>query len=147
MGGWENTRSGRHGRPARRGVLLLLLALGVAAGMGFLCVRGAAAGQGAGAAEGPVRAHAASGPYAGHAAHGPAAGHAAHAACVSPYELPGCSPLSHVTPAVLPAPPPAVTAARPGPAPRALPAATGPVRPPGTLARAPDLHALQVLRT
>lgn len=133
MGGWEHTRSGRHGRPARRRVLLLLLALGVAAGMGFLCVRGAAAGQGAGAAERPVRAH---------AAHGPA-----HAACVSPYELPGCSPLSHVTPAVLPAPPPAVTAARPGPAPRALPAATGPVRPPGTLARAPDLHALQVLRT
>ncbi|MEU3467030.1 hypothetical protein ABZ716_03840 [Streptomyces sp. NPDC006687] len=66
---------------------------------------------------------------------------------MSPYELPGCSPLSHVTPAVLPAPPPAVTAAPPGPAPRALPAATGPVRPPGTLARAPDLHALQVLRT
>ncbi|MFD5421671.1 hypothetical protein ACFWJT_27015 [Streptomyces sp. NPDC127069] len=66
---------------------------------------------------------------------------------MSPYEAPGCSPLSHVTPAVLPAPPPAVTAARPGAAARALPAAPGPVRPPGTLARAPDLHALQVLRT
>ncbi|MFF4641647.1 hypothetical protein [Streptomyces sp. NPDC001389] len=138
MGGWEHTRSGHHGRHARRGVLLLLLALGVAAGMGFLCVRGAAAVQGAGAAEGPVRAY---------AAHGTYAGHAAHAACVSPYEPPGCSPLSHVTPAVLPAPPPAVTAAPPGPAPRALPATTGPARPPGTLARAPDLHALQVLRT
>ncbi|GAA0275848.1 hypothetical protein GCM10010302_11820 [Streptomyces polychromogenes] len=135
MGGWEHTRSGRHGRPARRGVLLLLLALGVAAGMGFLCARGGADAPAARTAEGPVRA------YAAHGSHG------AHAACAAPHELPGCSPLSHVTPAVLPAPPPAVTAARPGPAPGALPAATGPVRPPGTLARAPDLHALQVLRT
>ncbi|MFD8143838.1 hypothetical protein [Streptomyces sp. NPDC059708] len=135
MGGWEHTRSGRHGRPARRGALLLLLVLGVAAGMGFLCVRGGADVPGARAAEGPVRAYAAHGPYD------------AHATCVAPHELPGCSPLSHVTPAVLPAPPPAVAAAPPGPAPRALPAATGPVRPPGTLARAPDLHALQVLRT
>ncbi|MEU3913812.1 MULTISPECIES: hypothetical protein [Streptomyces] len=138
MGGWEHTRSGRHGRPARRGALLLLLALGVAAGMGFLCVRGGTDGPGPRAAEGPVRA------YAAHTAHDPSG---AHATCVSPYEAPGCSPLSHVTPAVLPAPPPAVTAARPGAAARALPAAPGPVRPPGTLARAPDLHALQVLRT
>ncbi|MEU8435144.1 hypothetical protein AB0F18_19905 [Streptomyces sp. NPDC029216] len=108
---------------------MLMLALGVVAGVGFLCVRtGAAAPSG----EGPVRVY---------AAHGP------HAACVSPYDLPGCSPHSHATPAVLPAPPPAVTAARPGPAPSARPAAPGPVRPPGTLARAPDLHALQVLRT
>ncbi|MFH7598337.1 hypothetical protein WDV06_25055 [Streptomyces racemochromogenes] len=141
MGGWENTRSGRHGRHARRGALLLLLALAMAAGTGFLCVRGGAAVPGARAAEGPVRA------YAAHGVAGPYGGSGPRVACVSPHELPGCSPLAHVTPAVLPAPPPAVTAARPGPAPRALPAATGPVRPPGTLARAPDLHALQVLRT
>ncbi|RKT04403.1 hypothetical protein BX286_2354 [Streptomyces sp. 3211.6] len=138
MGGWEHTRSGRHGRPARRRALLLLLALGVAAGMGFLCVRGGAAARGAAGPEGPVRV------YVAHGAHGPSG---ERAACVSPYEPPGCSPLSHVTPAVLPAPPPALPAARPGPAPRALAAATGPVRPPGTLARAPDLYALQVLRT
>ncbi|MEU3409544.1 hypothetical protein ABZ766_37125 [Streptomyces sp. NPDC006670] len=138
MGGWEHTRSGRHGRPARRRALLLLLALGVAAGMGFLCVPGGGSAQGAGGAEGPVRVYAVQG---GHDASGE------RAACASPYEAPGCSPLSHVTPAVPPAPQPAVTAARPGPASGVLAAATGPVRPPGTLARAPDLYALQVLRT
>ncbi|AZM88924.1 MULTISPECIES: hypothetical protein [Streptomyces] len=124
MGGWEHTRSGRHGRPFRRAVLVLLVAAGVAAGMAFLCVRPAAE---------PGRVH---------------AGHGAHATCVSPYDPPGCSPLSHVTPAVLPAPPPAAALPGSGPAPAARPgAAQGPVRPPGTLARAPGLHVLQVLRT
>ncbi|MFF2193266.1 hypothetical protein [Streptomyces sp. NPDC058157] len=141
MGGWEHTRSGRHGRPARRRALLLLLALGVAAGMGFLCVPGGGSAQDARGAEGPVRV------YAGHGVHRVHGPSGERAACASPYEAPGCSPLSHVTPAVPPAPQPAVTAARPGPAPGALAAATGPVRPPGTLARAPDLYALQVLRT
>ncbi|MCX5378660.1 hypothetical protein [Streptomyces sp. NBC_00091] len=124
MGGWEHTRSGRHGRPLRRASLLLLIVFGVAAGVAFLCARPAAE---------PGRVH---------------AGHGAHATCVSPYDLPGCSPLSHVTRAVLPAPPPAVALPRSGPAPAARPgSAAGPVRPPGTLARAPGLHVLQVLRT
>lgn len=124
MGGWEHTRSGRHGRPRRRAVLVLLVAAGVAAGMAFLCVRPAPE---------PGRVH---------------AGHGAHATCVSPYDLPGCSPLAHVTPAVLPAPPPAAALPRSGPVPAARPGtAPGPVRPPGTLARAPGLHVLQVLRT
>ncbi|MFF5702872.1 hypothetical protein ACFY7H_10260 [Streptomyces sp. NPDC012794] len=127
MGGWEYTGSGRRGRPFRRAFLVLLIAAGVAAGVAFLCVRPAAE---------PGRVH------AGHS------GHAAHATCVSPYDPPGCSPLSHVTPAVLPAPPPAVALPRSGPVPAARPgAAAGPVRPPGTLARAPGLHVLQVLRT
>ncbi|MEU3725123.1 hypothetical protein [Streptomyces sp. NPDC031705] len=124
MGGWEHTGSGRHGRPLRRAVLTLLVAVGVAAGVALLCVRPAAE---------PGRVH---------------AGHGTHATCVSPQDLPGCSPLSHVTPAVLPAPPPAVALPRSGPAPAVRPgAAAGPVRPPGTLARAPGLHVLQVLRT
>lgn len=69
-------------------------------------------------------------------------------ACVSPYDLPGCSPLAHVTPAVLPAPPPAVALPQEGAASAARPAAAaGPVRAHGTLARAPGPYVLQVLRT
>ncbi|MDX2395670.1 MULTISPECIES: hypothetical protein [unclassified Streptomyces] len=125
MGAGEHIRGGDRGRPpVRRAAVLLLIAFGVAAGVAFLCVRPADAHV-----PDPVRAQ------------------SAHAVCVSPYDLPGCSPLSHVTPAVPPAPPPAAALAGAGSdvAPRTAPA--GPVRPPGTLARAPDLHALQVLRT
>ncbi|MFD7834868.1 hypothetical protein ACFV5L_06685, partial [Streptomyces sp. NPDC059761] len=64
-----------------------------------------------------------------------------------PDEPPGCSPFSHVAPGVLPAPPPAVTVPGSAPDPVARAADGGPARPHGTLARAPDLHALQVLRT
>lgn len=151
MGGWEHTRNGGHGRPVRsaavcraaargaaargaaarstavrRAALLLLVAVGVAAGVAFLCAR-------------PPEAHA---PEPVRAAHG------AHAVCVSPYDPPGCSPISDVTPAVLPAPPPLVSASGASAVPAAPRAtAAGPVRPPGTLARAPDLYALRVLRT
>ncbi|MGW5850335.1 hypothetical protein ACWFQ8_20700 [Streptomyces sp. NPDC055254] len=78
----------------------------------------------------------------GHGPHG-----AAHAVCASPYDPPGCSPLVHVTPGVLPVPPPAATLAGGEPVPLAAADVTGSVRPPRPLARAPDLHALQVLRT
>ncbi|MFE1895990.1 hypothetical protein [Streptomyces yangpuensis] len=71
----------------------------------------------------------------------------AHAVCVSPYEPPGCSPLAHVPPAVLPVPPPAVAVSGGGPLPSAHATAAGRIRPPEALARAPDLHVLQVLRT
>ncbi|MFI9061749.1 hypothetical protein ACIGQE_07735 [Streptomyces sp. NPDC053429] len=70
-----------------------------------------------------------------------------HADCVAPYELPGCSPRSDTPPAVLPVPPTALAAAGAGAVAAVRPACAGPVRAPGTLARAPDLHALQVLRT
>ncbi|MFD8980306.1 hypothetical protein [Streptomyces sp. NPDC059564] len=133
MGGWKHTRSGSQGHPVRRAALLLLIAFGVAAGVAFLCVR----------------------PAAAHPPHGDGArtwagagAHSAHVACVSPYDLPGCSPLAHVTPAVLPAPPPAVALPRDGAAPAARTAsAAGPVRAHGTLARAPGPYVLQVLRT
>ncbi|MFB0629780.1 hypothetical protein [Streptomyces sp. AB3(2024)] len=111
----------------RRAALLLLISFGVAACVAFLCAR----------------------PAAAHPPHpGGFGAHAAHAACVSPYDLPGCSPLAHVTPAVLPAPPPAVALPQTRVAPAVRPAAAaGPVRPDGTLARAPGPYSLQVLRT
>ncbi|MFE2285107.1 hypothetical protein ACFXDJ_13140 [Streptomyces sp. NPDC059443] len=104
------------------------MALGMLAGAVFLCARPAA---GAGSS---------------------VVGHAGHAAaervfCVSPQDLPGCSPLSHVTPGVLPAPPPAVVMAGGAPLAAGRTAHEGRVRPPSALARGPDLHALQVLRT
>ncbi|MFD3700241.1 hypothetical protein ACFWUZ_29645 [Streptomyces sp. NPDC058646] len=114
---------------ARLGVLLM--AFGVLAGALLLCAR-------------PGEVRTATG--GGHAATG-VPGHGTHVVCLSPYEPPGCSGLSHVAPGVLPAPPPAVAVGRTGPAPGARPARAGQVRPVGTLARAPDLHALQVLRT
>ncbi|UQX00917.1 hypothetical protein [Streptomyces sp. RerS4] len=135
MGGREHTRDGRR-RPSARPVapattVLLLLAFTVVACASFLCAR--PAGPAVRAGDHPL-AH--------------AAPHTAHAGCVSPYDHPGCRGVAHVTPAVLPAPPPAVTVAdRTGPAPVARTAGAGAVRPPGTLARAPDLHTLQVLRT
>ncbi|MFE3555984.1 hypothetical protein ACFXKW_14080 [Streptomyces sp. NPDC059193] len=72
---------------------------------------------------------------------------AAHTVCVSPYDLPGCSALAHVTPGLLPVPPPAVTVAGGSPPPVAPAGGPGRIRAPLALARAPDLHALQVLRT
>ncbi|MEU9028249.1 hypothetical protein AB0D46_12045 [Streptomyces sp. NPDC048383] len=139
MGAGERIGRGERGRtPVRRAAVLLLIAFSVAAGVAFLCVRPAEAhvpdpGR---AQPAPVRVQP-----------DPARAQPAHAVCVSPYDLPGCSPLSRMTPAVPPAPPPAAAVAGAGPGPVVRTAATGPVRPPGTLARAPDLHALQVLRT
>ncbi|MET9318620.1 hypothetical protein ABZX75_00245 [Streptomyces sp. NPDC003038] len=123
MGGWEHTQRGRRGRRTLRHAVLPAL-LGVLVGALFLCAR-------------PGEAHDSA----------PVSWQDERAVCVSPYEVPGCSPLTHVTPAVLPVPPPAVTPA--GGAPPS-PAAAGPagrVRQPGPLARAPDPYALQVLRT
>ncbi|MFD7553335.1 MULTISPECIES: hypothetical protein [unclassified Streptomyces] len=71
----------------------------------------------------------------------------AHAVCVSPYDLPGCSPLAHAVPAVLPAPQPAAVPAGGGPQTPVRGVGAGWTRPPEPLARAPDLHVLQVLRT
>ncbi|MGW6820173.1 hypothetical protein [Streptomyces sp. NPDC055005] len=132
MGGWKHGKHGGHGASAARRAVLLL-AFGVLCGAVFLCGR-----VGVGHAE----------PGVGHArlaTHG--APGAPHAVCVAPYELPGCGPHSHVTPAVLPAPPPAVTVSQAGSEAVADLVPAGPTRPPGTLARAPDLHVLQVLRT
>ncbi|MFI8503302.1 hypothetical protein ACIGFK_33040 [Streptomyces sp. NPDC085524] len=70
-----------------------------------------------------------------------------HAVCESPYDLPGCSPLSHAVPGVLPAPPPAAVPAGGGPQAPARGVGAEWVRPAEPLARSPDLHVLQVLRT
>ncbi|MFG2622419.1 hypothetical protein ACGFXC_32845 [Streptomyces sp. NPDC048507] len=148
MGGWKHARDGSHGHPVRRAALLLLIAFGVAAGVAFLCVRpvSGVGGHGDGGTRAGERAHAAPGPVQGGGVR--AAGQVARVACVSPYDLPGCSPLARVTPAVLPAPPPAVALPPAGAAPAARPAAAaGPVGTPGTPARAPGLYVLQVLRT
>ncbi|APU40048.1 hypothetical protein [Streptomyces sp. TN58] len=124
MGGRQYTQRGRRARSAvRRAVVLTVL--GVLAGALFLCAR-----TGEPHASSEVRAHGTE-----------------HAVCVSPYDPPGCSPLAHVTPAELPVPPPAVTVADGGALPAARATAAGRLRPPEPLARAPDLHALQVLRT
>ncbi|MFG2876011.1 hypothetical protein ACGFYU_13555 [Streptomyces sp. NPDC048337] len=127
MGGRQDTQRGRRVRP---GLLRAVLpaAFGVLVGVLLLCAR-------------PGEPHAPAALQAA-AAHGPA-----HAVCVSPYDLPGCSPLAHTIPGVLPVPPPAVTVAGGDPLPAARAGADGRIRPPGTLARAPDLHVLQVLRT
>ncbi|CAM5422016.1 hypothetical protein SAVIM338S_02328 [Streptomyces avidinii] len=103
------------------------MAFGVLAGAVFLCAR-PGTGQAAGA----------------HAEHGE---HGAYVFCVSPHDLPGCSPLSHVTPGVLPVPPPAVAVSGGEPLPAGRTARTGRPRPPSALARGPDLYALRVLRT
>ncbi|QES54437.1 hypothetical protein DEJ51_09480 [Streptomyces venezuelae] len=75
------------------------------------------------------------------------AGAVAHAVCVSPDDLPGCSPLTRVTPGVLPVPPPAVTGPVGAPAPAAIASRASRIRLYGAPPRAPDLYALQVLRT
>ncbi|MFD9412943.1 hypothetical protein ACFWBN_38890 [Streptomyces sp. NPDC059989] len=130
MGGRQDTQRGRRVRP---GLLraVLLTAFGVLAGVLLLCAR-------------PGEPHAPNAPTALQARH---AHEVAHAVCVSPYDLPGCSPLAHTIPGVLPVPPPAVTVAGGDPLPAAAIGSAGRVRPPEPLARAPDLHALQVLRT
>lgn len=128
MGGRQYTQRGRRGRSVLRRAVVLTV-LGVLAGALFLCAR---SGE----------------PHVSPEARGLGATLAAeHAVCASPYDLPGCSPLAHVTPAVLPVPPPAVTVADGGPLPAARTTAAGRIRPPEPLARAPDLHVLQVLRT
>ncbi|MFE2877195.1 hypothetical protein ACFXG6_22225 [Streptomyces roseus] len=152
MGGREHIRRGRIGRPVRRRAVIVV-ALSVLFAALFLCVRpgephavpvtGAAAGT-ATPASGTASGTAV-GTAAGTAT--PAAGSGTRAVCVAPDEPPGCSPFSHVAPGVLPAPPPAVTVPGSAPDPVVRAAGGGPARPHGTLARAPDLHALQVLRT
>nr|WSX52158.1 hypothetical protein OG409_26455 [Streptomyces sp. NBC_00974] len=114
------------------------MAFGVLAGAVFLCAR-------------PGTEHTAAGhPVAGHPAAEHAAGHtgsAGYVFCVSPHDLPGCSPFSHLAPGVLPVPPPAVAPAGGEPVPAGRTAHTGRQQPPAALARGPDLYALRVLRT
>ncbi|MFD6229865.1 hypothetical protein ACFWFZ_23765 [Streptomyces sp. NPDC060232] len=124
MGGRQYTQRERRGRSVLRRAVVLTV-LGVLAGALFLCAR-----PGGPHVSFEVRAHGTE-----------------HAVCVSPYDPPGCSPLAHVLPAVLPVPPPAVTVTDGGPLPSARTTAAGWIRPPEPLARAPDLHVLQVLRT
>ncbi|MBT2468554.1 hypothetical protein J7E97_11860 [Streptomyces sp. ISL-66] len=167
MGGRKHAERIHRGRlrrpPPRRAVLLL--AFGMLAGAVFLCARPGTGHAAPGHARaGHARAgHAAPGlaaaeyPAAGHLTLGhPAAEHvagrtgsaeAAYVFCVSPHELPGCSPFSHVTPGVLPVPPPAVAVAGGEPVPGGRTARPGRQRPPSALARGPDLYALRVLRT
>ncbi|MET9961474.1 hypothetical protein ABZ128_20865 [Streptomyces sp. NPDC006326] len=133
MGGGEHTRRGRNRRPAARRALTAVV-LSVLLGALFLCLR-------------PGEPHQADAQTARADRSAPTAPTApARVVCVSPDRQPGCSPFSHVTPGVLPVPPPAVTVpgAAAAPVPRA--ADPRPGRPPAALARAPDLHALQVLR-
>ncbi|OKK19327.1 hypothetical protein AMK16_14450 [Streptomyces sp. CB00455] len=157
MGGRKDTRRGRQARP---GLLraVLLTALAVAAGVLLLCARPgephAPSGFPAYGAATAVAAHGTAPGRSPGQAPGPARGRTpgqapgpAHAVCVSPYDLPGCSPLAHVIPGVLPAPPPAATTAGGSAPPAAASGAAGGTGPPGPLARAPDLHVLQVLRT
>ncbi|MFE5769180.1 hypothetical protein ACFQ7O_12570 [Streptomyces sp. NPDC056485] len=130
MGGREHIRRGRIGRHVRRRAVIAV-ALSVLFGALFLCVR-------------PGEPHAGT---AGAAVTAAAPATAARAVCVAPDEPPGCSPFSHVAPGVLPAPPPAQAVPGSAPDPVVRAARGGPARPHGALARAPDLHALQVLRT
>ncbi|WP_404960397.1 hypothetical protein [Streptomyces sp. 147326] len=139
MGGLQCVRPGRRGRPGLRRALLLAVfgaLVGVLTGALFLCAsRSGESRMSHGSAQ------------AGAARAEPGAHGTTHAVCVSPYDLPGCSSLAHVTPGVLPVPPPAVTVPGGGPPPAAETSGAGRIRPPEPLARAPDLHALQVLRT
>ncbi|MEU6863609.1 hypothetical protein ABZ924_10090 [Streptomyces sp. NPDC046876] len=109
----------------------------------LLCAR---PGEAHAVAAAAVRGPAAAAPAVDHAASRTPAG--PHAVCAAPGELPGCSPFSHVTPGVLPAPPPAVPVTGAAGSPVARPAdGAGPLRAHDAPARAPDLHALQVLRS
>ncbi|MER7825989.1 MULTISPECIES: hypothetical protein [unclassified Streptomyces] len=127
MGGRQHTRPGRHGRPGLRRAVLLIV-FGVLAGAVLLCARSGESHVASPGAE--VRA-----------------GAPAHAVCVSPYDLPGCSPLRRVTPGVLPVPPPAVTGPMGAPTPAAIVSGASRIPLYGAPPRAPDLYALQVLRT
>ncbi|MFI5766435.1 hypothetical protein ACIA8F_36580 [Streptomyces sp. NPDC051563] len=133
MGGHAHDEQGRRRRPLLRRAVLLM-AFGVLAGGAFLCWP---AGAGHPAAAAAVT-------WAGHTAHAPGA---QRAVCVAPYDRPGCSPLSHVLPGLLPPAPPAVPAAGGVSAPAERPGPAARIRTPAALARGPDLYALQVLRT
>ncbi|MFJ2753131.1 hypothetical protein [Streptomyces sp. NPDC087297] len=143
MGGRQYTRSGRRGRPGLRRAVLLTV-FGVLAGALLLCAR---SGESHVPPPPPAGAQTAAQVAAQVAAQAQGHGAAHVVVCVSPYDLPGCSPLARVTPGVLPVPPPVVAVAG-GELPSTAPlAAPGPIRTAGPPARAPDLHALQVLRT
>lgn len=142
MGGLQHTQRGRRGRSVLRRAVLLTV-LGMLVGALFLCAR---SGEPSSHVSSGVRAHGTAHHMADGTTHATTHG-PAHAVCVSPYEAPGCSPLAHVPPAVLPVPPPAVTVTGGAPLPSAHTTAAGRIRPPEALARAPDLHVLQVLRT
>ncbi|THA51151.1 hypothetical protein [Streptomyces sp. A1136] len=172
MGGWKHTELGGHsGPPPRRAArsgapaaVAAALALGMLLwGAAFPCAGNLAAhgfrvavarahhpahSTARGVEQGPARypARASAGRPVHVAAPGSAPG-STHADCVAPSELPGCAPRSDTPLAVLPVPPSALAAVGAGAVVGARPACAGPVRAPGTLARAPDLHALQVLRT
>ncbi|GGZ97589.1 hypothetical protein [Streptomyces subrutilus] len=160
MGGREHTRAGRHVRPSPRRALLLT-ALGLLVGTLFLCGRPATAhesGPGSGAGSGPAssaQAHPEDAPAQAHpdaSAQAHARGRAGapgsvRAVCVSPYDLPGCSPLAHGVPVVLPVPPPPVVLPAGAPPAGAAVAGAKPLRPALPRVRAPDPYALQVLRT
>ncbi|WP_314251195.1 hypothetical protein [Streptomyces sp. DSM 40907] len=134
MGGRQHTQPGRRGRPGLRRAALLII-FGVLAGALLLCARsGESHVPSPGVHVQQVRA-------------GAGAGAPAHAVCVSPYDLPGCSPRTRVTPGVLPVPPPAVTGPMGAPAPAAIASGASRIRLYGAPPRAPDLYALQVLRT
>lgn len=134
MGGREHTRGGRR---TRRGLprAVLPAAFGFFAG-GLACVVLGVLLLCARPGEPPAPAD---GRPPGH---GPA-----QAVCVSPYDPPGCSALAHVPPGLLPVPPPAVVLAGGDAPPVAAAGGPGRIRAPLALARGPDLHALQVLRT
>ncbi|MFF4390885.1 hypothetical protein ACFY0G_29480 [Streptomyces sp. NPDC001552] len=134
MGGRQHTQSGRRGRPGlRRAILLVVFA--VLAGTVLLCAR---------SGESHVPSPGAQVQQAGA---GTGVGAPARAVCVSPDDLPGCSPRTRITPGVLPVPPPAVTGPVGAPAPAAIASGASRIRMYGAPPRAPDLFALQVLRT
>lgn len=164
MGGWKHTELGGHSGPSPRraarsgapAAVAAALALGVLLwGAAFPCAGNLAAhGFRAAVSRAHHPAHSTARGVEHGAARSPARASAprpvrdpAHADCVAPSELPGCSPRSDTPLAVLPVPPSALAAVGAGAVVGARPACAGPVRAPGTLARAPDLHALQVLRT
>lgn len=71
----------------------------------------------------------------------------AHAEYTCPFDRSDCGPFSHLTPAVLTAPPPDAPVATAGEAHAGIVGAAADIRAAGAQPRAPDLHVLQVLRT
>ncbi|MEU7553899.1 hypothetical protein AB0B01_16395 [Streptomyces sp. NPDC044571] len=132
MRGGEHTRRGRNRRPAARRAVTAVV-LSVLLGALFLCLRPGEPHQTVAQTDAQIARTDPADPT--------------RVVCVSPDGLPGCSPFSHVTPGVLPVPPPAVTVPGAAAAPVRRAADPRPVRPHAALARPPDLHALQVLRT
>lgn len=100
------------------------MAFGVLAGAAFLCWPAGA--------EHPAAAGTVS--RAGHTAHGPGA---QHVVCVAPHDGPGCSPLSHVLPGLLPPAPLAALEAGGTPVPAVGPAPAAWIRPPRRSRAAP----------